>query len=98
CGGDLPVTIFTDGREDEIADVLALPNTHMAERNADIVDMMLLARSRCLVVSAGSTFSYWAGFLADCPVIMHPSHLAPIRPQAVGHRIFEGPLNEGSSS
>lgn len=93
-GAALPATIFTDGVEEEIADVLALPATRMADRNADIVDMMLLSQSRCLVVSAGSTFSYWAAFLGDCPVIKHPSHPAPIRPQTLARHIFEGPLTD----
>lgn len=97
-GAELPATIFTDGVEEEIADVLALPATRMADRNADIVDMMLLSQSRCLVVSAGSTFSYWAAFLGDCPVIKHPSHPAPIRPETLARHIFEGPLNEQTAN
>jgi len=45
------------------------------------------------VTSAGSTFSYWSGFLADAPLIMHPDHIyAPIRPVSINERFYEGPL------
>lgn len=94
AGRDLPVTIFTDGHAHELAGIFSLPNIAMAEGNADIVDLIMLSRSRVLVTSAGSTFSYWAAFLADAPVIMHPDHIhQPLRPDEVNGKYFEGPVN-----
>jgi hypothetical protein len=93
-GEDLPVTIFTDGREEEISDLLALPEVRLAEPNPDIIDFLLLSRSKCIVVSSGSTFSYWAAFLSDAPVVMHPQHPVLIRPDAMKLEIFEGPVSD----
>lgn len=92
-GSELPVTIFSDGYDEELASLLAMPNVERAASNADIVDLLLLSRSRVIVASAGSTFGYWAGFLADAPLILHPDHIhAPIRPGDVNRRFFEGGL------
>jgi hypothetical protein len=46
-----------------------------------------------LLVSAGSTFSYWAGFLGECALIHHPDHVhAPVRSADVNRIHYEGPL------
>lgn len=89
-GTQLPVTVFTDGREDEIADLLSLPGVKIVEKNPDIVDLLLLSRSRYIVVSPGSTFSYWAAFVSDASVITHSSLSAKIRSDNEG--LFEGPV------
>jgi len=74
-----------------LQDILRLPDVCRATREADIVDLLLLARSRLLIASAGSTFSYWAGFLADAPVLLHPDHIhMPLRPSDVNQHYFEG--------
>ncbi len=92
-GSNLPVSIFTDGYRHELQNLLALENVEIIEGNKDIVDMLLLSRSKIIVTSAGSTFSYWSGFLADAPLIMHPDHIyAPIRPTNVNEKFYEGPL------
>lgn len=93
-GKNLPVTVFTDGREEEILELLALPNVQLAESNPDVVDLLLLSRSKCIVVSAGSTFSYWAAFLSDAAVVMHPQHAVPIRPDTMKGNAFEGPISD----
>lgn len=87
-GAELPVTVFTDGRENEIADLLSLPEVRIAAKNPDIVDLLLLSRSRYIVVSPGSTFSYWAAFIADAHVITHSSLSVKIRPE--NDEFFEG--------
>lgn len=89
-GAQLPVTVFTDGREDEIADLLSLPGVEIVEKNPDIVDLLLLSRSRYIVVSPGSTFSYWAAFVSDASVITHSSFKMRIRSDE--ERLFEGPV------
>jgi hypothetical protein len=94
-GSDVPVTVFSDGRDDELAALLAMPNVRRAASNPDIVDLLLLSRSRLIVASAGSTFSYWAGFLADAALILHPDHIyAPFRPDHVNRRFFEGGVGQ----
>jgi hypothetical protein len=90
-GLPLPVTIFSDGTDEELSVLLKLPNVSRAENNADIVDLLLLSKSQIIVTSAGSTFSYWSGFLSHAPVIIHPDHIhSPLRPQEVNEQYFEG--------
>ena len=89
-GAQLPVTVFTDGREDEIAGLLSLPGVKIAAKNPDIVDLMLLSRSRYIVVSPGSTFSYWAAFVSNASVITHSSFRMRIRSDE--EKLFEGPV------
>jgi hypothetical protein len=64
-GEDVPVTVFTDGSKEEVNDILMLPNTHLANDDKDIVHLLWLSRSQIIIMSSISTFSLWAGFLAD---------------------------------
>jgi hypothetical protein len=92
AGAPLPVTVFSDGHPEALAELLALPNVTRHQPRAAITDLLLMSRSRILVTSAGSTFSYWAAFLSEAAVLLHPSHIhAPLRPAAVNGKIFEGP-------
>lgn len=68
-GENAPVTIFSDADKQELAEILALPNTSMAEHKPDILDIILLSKSRVMILSGSSTFGYWAAFLSDALVI-----------------------------
>ena len=92
-GSLLPVSIFSDGYKTELEQVLALPRVQWMEGNSDIVDLLLLSKSRLIVASAGSTFSYWAGFLSEGPLILHPDHIhRRIRLNLNSDQWYEGPL------
>jgi hypothetical protein len=92
-GTPLPVEIVTDGRARDLAELLELPNVSMAPKRSKIVDILMMSRSKILLTSASSTFSYWGGFLGDCALIMHPDHIhKPIRPEAMNRNCYEGPL------
>ncbi len=92
-GSRLPVQVFSDGKKEDLGELLDLPDTSLAPRRSSIVDILTMSRSKVLICSAGSTFSYWAGFLGDCALILHPDHIhQPIRPEAVNHNFYEGPL------
>ena len=91
CGRDIPVTVFSDGHSSELHSVLGLPEVRLARTNKAIVDLLLISRAQLIVTSASSTFGYWAGFLADSPVILHPDHVhAPHRPVLINSKYFEG--------
>lgn len=92
-GFDLPVNIFSDGFKEELQQILALNNVTLIEGNNDLVDMMLLSKSQIIVTSAGSTFSYWASFLSESIVIMHPDHCTVIRKTRNIELPYEGILN-----
>ena len=97
-GTALPVSVFTDGYKHEFSELFKIDNIHIVDGNADIVDMLLLSKSSIIITSAGSTFSYWAGFLSSAPLIMHPDHIhQPIRPDSVAATIYEGPFTESST-
>ena len=96
-GSSLPCTVFSDGHIEELTEMLSLPNVTLSKENKDIVDLLLLSRSKIIVTSAGSTFSYWAGFLSDAPIIMHPDHIHnPIRDDNINSLYYEGYLDEDS--
>ena len=66
---NLPVTIFTDADHSEISKILELPDIIIAEEKPDILDILLLSKSKIMVLSKGSTFGYWAAFLSGALVI-----------------------------
>ena len=90
----LPVTVFSNGYENELPELFRMPGVSMMEGNTDIVDLLLLSRSKIIVTSSGSTFSYWSGFLSNAPVIMHPDHLyKPCRLPQESPELYEGPMD-----
>jgi Glycosyl transferase family 11 len=96
-GSNLPVTIFTDGFRNEFEHLFELENISMSEGNPDIVDMVLLSRSEIIVIATGSTFSYWAGFLSDVPVILHPNHIYKSnRLKSENPELYEGPMDKNN--
>ena len=63
------VMIFSDGHDFELQSLLEIPGVRRAPLQDAIVDLMLLSRSRVIVTSPWSTFSYVAGFLSSADVI-----------------------------
>lgn len=94
-GDFLSVTVFSDAAKNELPELFKLPNVSMVEGNNDLEDLLLLSRSKIIIASAGSTFSYWSGFLSDAPIIMHPTYVGiKIRPENVRDQLYEGPFDE----
>jgi hypothetical protein len=90
-GKELPVTIFSDAAPDELSDICALPSVEMSKPKKDILDILHLSKSKICMLSIGSTFSFWSGFLNDGIVLRHPNERAPLlRPQEINTQWFEG--------
>jgi len=70
-GADTPARVFSDGNDDELTEILRLPNVTRADYGSAIADMLALSRSRILVTS-GSTFSMWASWLGQMPALWYP--------------------------
>jgi len=91
-GEALPVTVFTDADKEDLSALLNLSNVSLAQPNADIVDILLLASSKYLITSVSSTFSYWSAFLSDGIIIKPPEEWhVPFRTkddQAFKHEIL----------
>ncbi len=68
---ELSVTIFTDAEEHEISEILALNNVSLSQNKEDILDLLQMCKSKFLVLSLSSSFSYWAAFLSKAFVILH---------------------------
>ena len=95
----LKFTVFSDGREDELSEVLSEENVERAPEDLDIVHLAAMSKSQLIITSAGSTFSYWAGFLGDAVILHHPDHFhSMIRRENVNEKIFEGVLPEKVTS
>ena len=91
-GKEIPVAIFTDGYEKEFRDLLKLKNITIIKYNPDIVDLVLLSRSQLIVTSQGSTFSAWASFLSNAPVVSAFPYEKPLREDTLYSTIYEGPM------
>lgn len=68
-GKCLPVTVFTDADAHELAALLLLPAITIADNKPDILDILLLSKSKVMILSKSSTFGYWAAFLSDAIII-----------------------------
>jgi hypothetical protein len=92
------ITVFSDGHEHELKEILSLPNVERAKEDLDIVHLALLSKSQIIIMSAGSSFSHWAGFLSDGILINHYQHLHnSIRPEIFNKSKYEGGLEPGKS-
>lgn len=92
AGKELPATIFTDGRHDDVKELLEIPNVEVAQHGSDVLDMLMLSKSKVIVPSIASTFSYWAAFISDAVVITHPAHDVRIRGEELTKKFFEGTM------
>ncbi len=91
AGYDVPVTIFSDGYDYELGDLLKLPQVFRASAASALSDMLTLSRSKLLIASSGSTFSSWASYLGQCLTIWHPAHFyAGVFPRDLSQNVFEG--------
>jgi hypothetical protein len=89
-GNCLPVTIFTDGYKEELQETLQLGNVKIIEKNPDLVDLLLLSRSKIILPTHGSTFSAWAAFLSEAPVVLPFDYQKPLREDELYNHVYEG--------
>jgi len=71
-GSSQRVVVVSDGAARDLMPLLRLPGVMHATTGSAIGDLWLLAGSRVLIASSGSTFSAWASFLADVPTVSSP--------------------------
>ena len=91
-GSSIPVNIFSDGTDEELSDILKLPNVQRQFLGSAISDMLALSESQLLIASA-STFSMWASYLGRIPVIWYPGvHRLKLYTE---EEPFEGTLDYG---
>lgn len=76
---ELPVRIYSDGRAEDLAELLMLEGVALHAELGDVDDLLALAGARILIGSE-STFSRWAAFLGDMPSIWFRSATAREQP------------------
>src|SRR6201996_677276 len=84
---DLPIHIFSDGKEPELAQLLNLRGVSLRREPTDIADLLALAQAK-LLVGSNSTFSRWAAFLGDMPSIWLKTEQLPEQPTGDHTPIF----------
>lgn len=65
---EYPIHVFSDGKEEELAQILGIEGVSIRREDDDIGDLMALAGAR-LLVGSQSTYSRWAAFLGNMPSI-----------------------------
>lgn len=97
-GESYPVILFSDGRADELKELLSLSNVKLCESKNDLVDLLHLSKSKIIITSKGSSFSYWAAFISKAVVIHHPSTwVKECRPNSINSIYFEGIVDFSTS-
>jgi hypothetical protein len=69
AGSNVPAFIVTDGKHDQVAELLREPSVTVVETGSAIGDLLSLGTARVLIGSYGSSFSAWGTFLAQCPAL-----------------------------
>lgn len=69
----IPVWIFSDGTDEQLRDLLCIPDATRLNFGSALADMLAMSRSNALVVS--STFSMWAAFLGSMPCLYYPGQM-----------------------
>jgi len=86
----IEINIFSDGEDEELKEILELPNARRRFFGSSIADLLALSRAKVLIGS-GSTFSMWASFLGQVPSIWFPGlHRQPL---LLDKTLFEGELD-----
>jgi len=66
----LKVFIFTDGKKNELSDILKLENCNVESSSEPIIDILKLSSSKYFIGSF-SSFSMWASFFSSGDCIWH---------------------------
>lgn len=91
-GQDIPVWVFSDGRDSELRKILDMPGVTRLRFGSGLADMLAMSQSNVLIVA--STFSMWSAFLGAVPSVYYPGQLRQaLMPQ---HRGFEVEWEPGS--
>ncbi len=87
---EMPVYVFSDAEDNELKEILALPNTFRMYYGSSIADMLALTKNKILIASS-STFSMWSSFSGQIPTIWFPGqHRQKI---IMNEDIYEGSID-----
>lgn len=69
--------LFSDGRDDELSDLLALPKVERVFFGSSIADIFAISKC-CYLIGSDSTFSGWGAYLGQVPCIFYRKHYGPV--------------------
>ena len=70
-GRDYPAVVYSDGTDESLAPLLAMPEVQRSPRQSSVSDLLSMSQGS-LLISSGSGFSEWGSYLGDQPRICHP--------------------------
>ena len=73
-GDDVIFNIFSDGTDEELRELLAIPGVRRVFYGNSMADILALSRAP-LMLASGSSFSLWARFLGQCCSISYPRQI-----------------------
>lgn len=73
-GIPVKVYLFSDGKEEELEDILKLPNVERLSLGSSISDILALSHAK-LMLASGSTFSMWARYLGRVSTITYEGQM-----------------------
>lgn len=71
---EIPVYVFSDGKDVELSPILSLRNSKRVFFGSSLADLWALSKSTVLIAS-NSTFSMWASYLGTMPVIWYKNNV-----------------------
>ncbi len=81
--------VFSDGQDYELTEILSIPQVEKVFFGNAISD--ILALSKCeLIIGSDSTFSAWASFIEQVPVIFPKRHFGTVLNDSKKEFIFDG--------
>ncbi|MGE4047308.1 MAG: hypothetical protein AB7F35_20770 [Acetobacteraceae bacterium] len=73
---ELPVRIFSDGKDNELRDVLRIQGTTLWREPDDVGDLLAMAQAK-LLIGSNSTFVRWSAFLGNMPSVWFRTERLP---------------------
>lgn len=92
AGWNVPIHLVSDGTSEELAPLLeAVPGITLVPQRPALVNLLWMSKAKAIIASAGSTFSFWAGFMGESAVMHHPAHTpVPSRDASINARCYDG--------
>ena len=75
--GQVKISVFSDGTDAELAEILSCPNTRRVFYGNALADIYAISRAK-LVIASDSTFSAWGAFLGQLPAVFYKRHFPPV--------------------
>lgn len=83
--------LFSDGKDDELAELLSIRQVQRVCFGNALSDIIALSRCK-LIIGSDSTFSAWAAFLEQVPIIFPKRHFGRVLINTEKELVFDGEI------